>query len=181
MLREANTVETGEQIEYVSASGHWQNFEPEILVKSPRWAGCLFLPYLFRRYLVSTDIDLPTPEINETVSTFFFDAHTQTTVPQLIHRNPEAVEDFLARYPQIFDFIQAAWPELIECFGGPVDIVLELITFPDESAHEELVGWIQSTDDVIDGLEKFERFEDEWFLDHMDKVGDKFNFNLETL
>ena len=138
MLREATTVEMGEQIRYSSASGHWQNQEPEMLIQLSQWEGYLPSPYLFKRYQLSTDIDLPTPEFNETASTFFFDADTQPAAPRITYRNPEAVEDFLAHYPQILDFIQAAWPTLIECFGGSADIVLELITYPDESAHEEL-------------------------------------------
>lgn len=68
----------------------------------------------------------------------------------------------------------------MNCFKGPVDIVLEVISDPEKVAHEEMVGWIQSADDVFTGLEKFERFEDEWFLDHMAQVDDKFSFNIET-
>ena len=100
--------------------------------------------------------------------------------PRLSYRNAETVEAYLRRYPEVKAFIDAAWPALIESFGRPVDIVLEVLAYPDESAHEEMVGWIQSTDDVELGLEKFWRFENEWFLDHMDEIGDKFNFNIET-
>ena len=96
------------------------------------------------------------------------------------YRNAKAVDVYLTRHPGIMDFIKAAWPALIRCFGKPVDIVLEVMTYPEEAPYEELVGWIQSTDDVYVGLEKFERFEDEWFLDHLEQVGDRFNFNIET-
>ncbi len=100
--------------------------------------------------------------------------------PKLSYRNREAVETYLARHPEIKSFIEAAYPALVKSFGSPVDIVLEVITHPDETAHQELVGWIQSTDSVVGGLEQFDRFEDEWFLDHMHLVDDKFNFNIET-
>ena len=96
------------------------------------------------------------------------------------YRNDKAVDVYLTRHPGIMDFIKAAWPALTRCFGKPVDIVLEVMTYPEEAPYEELVGWIQSTDDVYVGLEKFERFEDEWFLDHLEQVGDRFNFNIET-
>lgn len=97
------------------------------------------------------------------------------------YRNPVAVETYLARYPEIEGFIEAAWPALVECFDDSIEIVLELLTYPaDETIHKELVGWIQSTDDVDEGLAKLERFEDEWYLDHMAEVGNKFNFNIET-
>ena len=64
--------------------------------------------------------------------------------------------------------------------SNSIEIVLEVLTYPDETVHEELVGWIQSTDDVSEGLAKLGRFEDEWFLDHMAEIGHKFNFNIET-
>lgn len=99
---------------------------------------------------------------------------------RISYRNPEMVEAYLTRYPEISDFLEAAWPVLLRCFGGPVDIVLEVITHPDEAAYRDLVGWIQSTEDVRTALEKLERFEDEWFLDHITLIGDKFNFNIET-
>ena len=74
------------------------------------------------------------------------------------HRNPEAVRTYLARYPEIENFLKAAWPALVRCFGGPVDIILEVMAYPEEATYEELVGWIQSTDSVYEGLEKLELF-----------------------
>lgn len=108
------------------------------------------------------------------------EAATEAVSLKLAYRNPRAVKDYLALYPEIEDFIEAAWPALIKCFGGPVEIVLEVLTYPDEIIHEELVGWIQSTDNVSEGPKKLDRFEEEWFLDHMAEVGAKFNFNIET-
>lgn len=100
--------------------------------------------------------------------------------PEISYRNQMAVETYLARYPEIMSFLKAAWPNLVRCFGKPVHIVLEVMTYTEYETYEELVGWIQSTDDVYDGLDKLERFNDEWFLDHMSEVGNKFNFNIET-
>jgi hypothetical protein len=128
---------------------------------------------------VSANIDFPPLDIaNETVSSFL---ETNLVFPSVSYRNPAAVETYLARYPEIESFIEAAWPALIECFDASIEIVLEVIIYPaDETIHQELVGWIQSSDDVDDGLAKLERFENEWYLDHMDEVGHKFNFNIET-
>lgn len=127
--------------------------------------------------LISTDISLPLTFSVETAPTFDEEAIVS---PILTYRNSEAVKDYLNRHPDLEDFINRAWPAVVECFGGPVEIVLELLTYPDESAHQELVGWIQSTDTVEVGLERLEQLENTWFLDHMDQVGDRFNFNIET-
>lgn len=101
-------------------------------------------------------------------------------VPKFSYRNQEAVELYLAHHPETEGFIEAAYPALAKSFGGSVDIVLEVVIDPDETAYQQLVAWIQSTNSVTDGLKKLDRFEDEWFLDHMYLINDTFNFNIET-
>ncbi len=103
----------------------------------------------------------------------------QPIPPSISYWNPEAVQAFLALHPKINDFIKAAWPSLVKCFGEPVDIVLEVMRYPEAGAYDELVGWIQSTAEVETGLEKLAQFEDEWFLDHLAEIGNIFNFNIE--
>ena len=98
---------------------------------------------------------------------------------KVTYRNPEAVRAYLASHPEIEDFLEATLPALFRCFGDPVNIVLEVMTYPEEGAYDELVSWIQSTDDVSEGLEKLERFEDEWLSEQLSRVGNKFNFNIE--
>ncbi len=113
-----------------------------------------------------------------TVPTF---TETGLSSPRVSYRNPAAVEAYLARYPEILNFIEAAWPALVDCFGDSIEIKLEVLAYPaDEIIQEELVGWIQSTDDIDEGLARLDRFEDEWYLDHMAEVSSKFNFNIET-
>jgi hypothetical protein len=96
------------------------------------------------------------------------------------YRDPNKVVAYLKRHPEVVSFMSRAWPALIRTFGTPVDVALEVISYPEAHAHDELVGWIQSTDDVYEGLDKLERFESEWFLDHLPEIGNKFNFNIET-
>ncbi|NIT62023.1 MAG: hypothetical protein GWN00_39265 [Aliifodinibius sp.] len=104
----------------------------------------------------------------------------KATSLRISYRNSEMVEAFLAAYPKIPSFIKAAAPVLTKYFGQPLEMVLEVMSYPEEGAEEDLIGWIQSHDDVEEGLNKLERFEDEWFLDHMAEVDYRFNFNLET-
>ena len=99
--------------------------------------------------------------------------------PRVSYRNSEAVRAYLASCPEIENFLQVALPALSRCFGGPVNIVLEVMTYSEKGAYDELVGWIQSTDDVSEGLEKIDRFGDEWFLEQLSRVGNRFNFNIE--
>jgi hypothetical protein len=174
MFAKANSVDIGQPQQYSSASGYWQEVEEGPLEYAEGRYGVFLKPQF--GFVVSANIYLPFPEITHETATALLDVDT----PKLTYRNREAVETYLARYPEIESFIEAAYPALVESFGSPVDIVLEVITHPDETAHQELVGWIQSTDSVVEGLEKYDNFEDEWFLDHMYLVDDKFNFNIET-
>jgi hypothetical protein len=100
--------------------------------------------------------------------------------PRIAYRNTKAVKEFLACHPEIEDFVNASWPALVQAFQGSVDVILELLSDPEGESDAHLVGWIQSTDDIQTGLEKLEQFEDEWFLDHMAAVDNKFNYNIET-
>lgn len=171
-----NTVDTGEQLHYASPSGYTEFRLPITPSISEGYSLFLLLP---RNPLVSANIDFsPLDVVSETAPTFI---ETSSVYPPVSYRNPDAVESYLARYPEVEDFIAAAWPALVECFDDSIEIVLEVLSYSaDETTQEELVGWIQSTDDVDDGLTKLERFEDEWYLDHMDEIGHKFNFNIET-
>ena len=101
--------------------------------------------------------------------------------PRITYQNREKVSDFLDHHPEIGAFVRAALPVLVRYFGSAVNVVLEVMVYPEDGGPEELVGWIQSTDDVYEGLEKLERFEDEWFLDHLAEAGGIFNFNVETV
>ena len=96
------------------------------------------------------------------------------------YRNNKVVVDFLNQNPKVSGFISLAQSALVKNFGYPVDIILEVMADPDHDDFEELVAWIQSSDSINEGLEKLERFDDEWFLDHLDLVGNKFSFNIET-
>jgi hypothetical protein len=96
------------------------------------------------------------------------------------YRNQENVKTYLARHPEIVDFLTTAYPSLVRIFGNSVEIVLEVLHFPERNASDELVGWIQSSDEVEIGLQKLEQFEEAWFLDHMAKIDHRFNFNIET-
>jgi hypothetical protein len=104
----------------------------------------------------------------------------EPSLVRISYRNSPMVQAYLACHPEIWGFLEEARPVLAEIFGGLVDIVLEVITYPEEGAEDELVAWIQSTNTVDEGLEKLDRFEDEWAIDHLTSVATRFNFNIET-
>jgi hypothetical protein len=98
---------------------------------------------------------------------------------QVSYRNPEAVEPYLASHPEIEAFLSESWPGLEKHFGKNVSLILEVMTCPGEESYDELVGWIQSTDEIEVGLDKLEVFEEEWLEKELRKVGNGFNFDIE--
>jgi hypothetical protein len=104
----------------------------------------------------------------------------QSAVPNIGFRDPEYIEDYLVTYPQIKYFLVTVWPKLAEYFGRSISVELEMLTYPDSSGSDELVGWIQyEGGDIDQGLDKLEEFEAEIFDKQVDLVGDAFNFNID--
>lgn len=95
---------------------------------------------------------------------------------QISYRNPETVESYLASHPEIEVFLSESWPGLEKHFGKDVSVILEVMTYPGEESYDELVGWIQSTDQIEVGLDKLEAFEEEWLTEQLRNVGNVFNF-----
>lgn len=102
-----------------------------------------------------------------------------SALPKIHYRNAPQVREFLAVHSEINTFLEVSWPVLVKYFGQEVEVVLQVLHYPDEQAEPELVGWIRIDADVETGMQQFDAFEEEWFLDHAHELNSRFNFNLE--
>ena len=107
------------------------------------------------------------------------DKSTKNYKPIIFYRNPKKVESFLALYPGIDKMIKECWPDLIKHFGESVSIVLEVMVHSEEEAYEEIIAWIQSTDEIDEGLNKLDLFLDKWLTKQIETADNTFNFNIE--
>ncbi len=107
------------------------------------------------------------------------DKSTEIYEPIIFYRNPEKVENFLALYPDIDKMLKECWPDLIKYFGESVSVILEVMIHNEEDAYEEIIAWIQSTDEIDDGLNKLDLFLDKWLTKQIETADDTFNFNIE--
>lgn len=107
------------------------------------------------------------------------DKSTEIYEPIIFYRNPKKVESFLALYPDIDKMIKECWPDLIKYFGESVSIVLEVMVHSEKEAYEEIIAWIQSTDEIDNGLNKLDLFLDKWLTKQIETADDTFNFNIE--
>lgn len=94
-------------------------------------------------------------------------------------KDKEKVEIFIQDKDYILPFIKQSILYLVKYFGQPLEITLEVMSFPEDATEDELIAWIKSSDEIETGLDKLEGFNDEWFLDRMQEVDYCFNFNLE--
>jgi hypothetical protein len=178
MLQDISTVDTSEQPTYYSTPNSSQ-VEREQPIR-PLFTESFLIPASWYELVVSVNLDLQIPDIarnTDPIASRLFGA--ESIHSNVSYRNSEAVRAYLATYPEIEDFLKETLPVLFRCFGGPVNVVLEVVTYPENGAYDELVGWIQSTDDVSEGLEKLDRFGDEWFPEQLSRVGNRFSFNIE--
>jgi hypothetical protein len=183
MLQEVSTIGVDEQPLDFSVSSPSQTAERDLPIKPLKegWFLQYVLDSLREDFVVSSlDIAFQMPGYtNESVTTELPMQEPVLTSPRVSYRDYESVRAYLDAYPEIEAFLEEAGPGLVRRFGSSVEVVLEVISYPQESAYSELVGWIQSTDAVSEGLEKLERFEDEWLFEQLTRVGNRFNFNIE--
>src|SRR5215213_1707571 len=94
------------------------------------------------------NITLAFEQINAPLS-----SHPSLSALTKIHyRNAPQVREFLTEHSEINAFLQASWPALVRYFGQEVEVILQVLQYPDEQAEPELVGWIQIDADVETGM-----------------------------
>jgi len=58
-------------------------------------------------------------------------------------------------------------------------VVLEVVSDPEVEDMDELFAYILTSFPVDEALARLAKLDEEWFLDQLDQVGGRFNFNLE--
>jgi len=94
-------------------------------------------------------------------------------------RNAVAVRRFLHTYPQLVEVLLEARLYLQKYFGPAPQVTLEVVSDPEVEGVEELFAYILTSLPVDEALARLDRLDEEWFLDQLDRVGGRFNFNLE--
>jgi len=97
----------------------------------------------------------------------------------LEYRNPDKVESFLKDYPSIRSYIKSILPSVPKYFGEKSKVILELMEFKTEKPFNELVAWIQFSGDLDDGLDRLDKFENDFLLNRIEEFCGLFNFNIE--
>jgi hypothetical protein len=95
-------------------------------------------------------------------------------------RNAVDFAVYIARHPQLTDFLQASHQELRRLFGPEPKFVLEIVRDPEASAPSDfLFVNIRTSMPVDEAMARLDQFDDGWYLDQLDGFGELVNFNLE--
>jgi hypothetical protein len=96
-------------------------------------------------------------------------------------RDAIVVQRFLQDHPHLIDMVFEAYPYLMKHFGPAPQFVLEVVSDPEADGWDQLFAYIVTSLPVNQALTRLERFDEEWFLGQLDRVGDLFNFDLECV
>lgn len=95
-------------------------------------------------------------------------------------RKPAEIIDFLAQHDQIIPYLIDARAVILKVFGKDVSVGLELFKDPEAEDEKQLFGYIDT--EGFTPEEAFQRlvaFDENWYLDQVETIGEYLNFNLE--
>jgi hypothetical protein len=94
------------------------------------------------------------------------------------YRNQNDVAHYLQSYPGLNDFLEESYYHVRKYFGATAKLALEVIREP-EAQYKQLMVYINTSLPVDEALNRLDRFDNQWFLDHINQIGHLINFNLE--
>jgi hypothetical protein len=88
-----------------------------------------------------------------------------------------AVGNFIQAHQELTSLLNEAYQELRKYFSSE-DLKLELVTDPEIAGEQQLFVYIFTSLSVTDALQKFDEFDEQWWLDRIDRANGLLNFNL---
>ena len=148
----------------------WGNADEWILIK-----------WLLQRFFAQEQLDISAfakQEVN--LWAVVYEARIAKLESIYTFRNPVDVKKFLIDNKRIFSVLWDARPVVEEFFGNNISISLEVVNDPEAENIKQLFGYINVTAfPPEEAFERFNMFDETWFLKQFDLTGGLFNFNLE--
>jgi len=113
------------------------------------------------------------------ISTFYF-FEAQLQLLELIYsfRNLREVQRFLETHKFLAPLLIEAYFEIGKYFPNP-RVFLEVDTDPEEANDQQLVAFIAINCAPNEALRKLKQFDEDWWLDALDRAQKKLSINLE--
>jgi len=94
-------------------------------------------------------------------------------------RNAAVVQHFLKIHSNLIEVLLEAYPYLEKHFRPNLQIELEVVNDSEVPNRRQLFAYIITSVSVDEGLSRLNSFDNEWFLDQLDRIDDLFNFDIE--
>jgi hypothetical protein len=95
-------------------------------------------------------------------------------------RNPDEIKEFLGEHKLIIPVLLNSRSIVDKFFGNDVPLALEVVIDPEAQSNKQLFGYISTGPmSLDDAIERFNAFDESWFLKQYDLTDGLMNFNLE--
>ena len=94
-------------------------------------------------------------------------------------RDATSVHNYLQIHPNLIGRLTEAHSQLQKYFGPERTIVLQVVKDPEAEDSQQLFAFVRASISVEDALAQLDRFDEEWFLDHLEEFGGNFNVEVE--
>ena len=94
-------------------------------------------------------------------------------------RQPAAVRHFLRIHPHLVNVLLEGYTHLQRHFGANSQVVLEIVSDPEVEKGDELFTYIHTSFPPDEAQAKLDKFDQDWFLDQLDHVAGKLNFDVQ--
>jgi hypothetical protein len=90
---------------------------------------------------------------------------------------PATVSNFLQEHRVLVSLLNEAYQEIRKHFASE-DLKLELVSDREIAEDRQLFVYILTSLSVTDALKKLDRFDEQWWLERIDRANGLLNFNL---
>ena len=94
-------------------------------------------------------------------------------------RNPSEVARFLRENNFLLDLLEEIPSKLKKIFGNKSKFALELLSEPDFPSSREIFVLVLTEEDAEQARNKMDKFDEKWWLKHLDRARCKLNVSLE--
>jgi hypothetical protein len=97
--------------------------------------------------------------------------------PGYILPQPSSVGSFLQEHKELVSLLTEACKELRKYFSTE-DFKLQVVSDPEIAGEKQLFVYVFTSLSVTDALKKIDEFDEQWWLDRIDRANGLLNFNL---
>jgi hypothetical protein len=120
--------------------------------------------------------------LTQQVSFFVYDkneADLKYISENYLFRNKKQVFAFIQENPYLIDLLVDAYQKIQYFFSSCTEVFLQIVGEPESSNDKQLIAWISLSLNPDEAIARLDQFDEEWWLDEMERAQDKLCFTIE--